>query len=229
MRTQPIIKVEKLHKWYGEEGETRIHVLRGVDLSIYRGETVVLLGKSGAGKSTLLHLLGGLDKPSMGSIFVKNRELNLMNETELSELRSNFVSYIFQFHYLLPEFTVLENVMIPLLIKEYKPSRSYKKALELLDILNIRDKINYKIQFLSGGESQRVAIARALVNEPEIILADEPTGNLDPDTSKIVTEYLISLSRKKNTTLVIVTHNSELVKSADRGLKIINGKIESLT
>jgi len=229
MRTQPIIKVEKLHKWYGEEGETRIHVLRGVDLSIYRGETVVLLGKSGAGKSTLLHLLGGLDKPSMGSIFVKNRDLNLMSETELSELRNNFVSYIFQFHYLLPEFTVLENVMIPLLIKEYKPSRCYKKALELLDILSIRDKINYKIQFLSGGESQRVAIARALVNEPEIILADEPTGNLDPDTSKIVTEYLISLSRKKNTTLVIVTHNSDLVKSADRGLKLINGKIESLT
>jgi len=209
-----IIIVKNLKKVY-KTGDTFLSILNGLNLSIKKGEVVAIVGSSGSGKSTLLNLIGGLDKPTSGIIILNNKHIEKTTEKELSEFRNSNIGFIFQFHHLLSEFTVVENVMIPYLILNFNRNKAYERSIELLKILGIYDKRDYKPSKLSGGESQRAAIARALVNSPEIILADEPTGNLDLKTAEDIKELLFSVTKKLGHTMVIVTHNESISNMAD--------------
>jgi lipoprotein-releasing system ATP-binding protein len=218
-----MIEAKKLHKFYGD-----LEVLKGVNLSIKIGEIVAIVGPSGAGKTTLLQILGTLDKPTN----LKNAELsinnsNLLNlkDKSLSKFRNQHIGFIFQFHQLLPEFTALENVCIPAFIGNKSKSEAETKAIELLSFLGLSDRIHHKPNELSGGEQQRVAVARALINNPDVIFADEPSGNLDSTSAKNLHELFFTLRKKFNQTFVIVTHNQELANMADRKLEMKDGKI----
>jgi lipoprotein-releasing system ATP-binding protein len=216
-----MIKTEGLRKKYGE-----LEVLKGVDLEIQQGEIVSIVGASGAGKSTLLHLLGTLDKPSSGSIFIEDKAIHSMNDRQLAQFRNQHIGFIFQFHNLLPEFTALENVCIPSFIKGNGPDQSEARALELLTLLGLKDRADHKPSQLSGGEQQRVAVARALINNPKVIFADEPSGNLDSKNAKELHELFFQLRKDFGQTFVIVTHNDELARMADRMLTMRDGKVE---
>jgi lipoprotein-releasing system ATP-binding protein len=216
-----MIKTEGLKKKYGE-----LEVLKGVDLEIHQGEIVSIVGASGAGKSTLLHLLGTLDKPSSGSIFIEDKAIHSMNDRQLAQFRNQHIGFIFQFHNLLPEFTALENVCIPSFIKGNGPDQSEARALELLTLLGLKDRADHKPSQLSGGEQQRVAVARALINNPKVIFADEPSGNLDSKNAKELHELFFQLRKDFGQTFVIVTHNDELARMADRMLTMRDGKVE---
>jgi lipoprotein-releasing system ATP-binding protein len=216
-----MIKTEGLRKKYGE-----LEVLKGVDLEIHQGEIVSIVGASGAGKSTLLHLLGTLDKPSSGSIFIEDKAIHSMNDRQLAQFRNQHIGFIFQFHNLLPEFTALENVCIPSFIKGNGPDQSEARALELLTLLGLKDRADHKPSQLSGGEQQRVAVARALINNPKVIFADEPSGNLDSKNAKELHELFFQLRKDFGQTFVIVTHNDELARMADRMLIMRDGKVE---
>ena len=216
-----MIKTEGLRKKYGE-----LEVLKGVDLEIHQGEIVSIVGASGAGKSTLLHLLGTLDKPSSGSIFIEDKAIHSMNDRQLAQFRNQHIGFIFQFHNLLPEFTALENVCIPSFIKGNGPDQSEVRALELLTLLGLKDRADHKPSQLSGGEQQRVAVARALINNPKVIFADEPSGNLDSKNAKELHELFFQLRKDFGQTFVIVTHNDELARMADRMLTMRDGKVE---
>ncbi|MFY8137563.1 MAG: ABC transporter ATP-binding protein [Flavobacteriales bacterium] len=216
-----MIKTEGLRKKYGE-----LEVLKGVDLEIHQGEIVSIVGASGAGKSTLLHLLGTLDKPSSGSIFIEDKAIHSMNDRQLAQFRNQHIGFIFQFHNLLPEFTALENVCIPSFIKGNGPDQSEARALELLTLLGLKDRADHKPSQLSGGEQQRVAVARALINNPKVIFADEPSGNLDSKNAKELHELFFQLRKDFGQTFVIVTHNDELARMADRMLTMRDGKVE---
>ncbi len=216
-----MIKTEGLRKKYGE-----LEVLKGVDLEIQQGEIVSIVGASGAGKSTLLHLLGTLDKPSSGSIFMEDKAIHSMNDRQLAQFRNQHIGFIFQFHNLLPEFTALENVCIPAFIKGNGPDQSEARALELLTLLGLKDRADHKPSQLSGGEQQRVAVARALINNPKVIFADEPSGNLDSKNAKELHELFFQLRKDFGQTFVIVTHNDELARMADRMLTMRDGKVE---
>ena len=216
-----MIKTEGLRKKYGE-----LEVLKGVDLEIHQGEIVSIVGASGAGKSTLLHLLGTLDKPSSGSIFIEDKAIHSMNDRQLAQFRNQHIGFIFQFHNLLPEFTALENVCIPSFIKGNGPDQSEARALELLSLLGLKDRADHKPSQLSGGEQQRVAVARALINNPKVIFADEPSGNLDSKNAKELHELFFQLRKDFGQTFVIVTHNDELARMADRMLTMRDGKVE---
>jgi lipoprotein-releasing system ATP-binding protein len=202
-----------------------LQVLKGIDFEIEKGTIVSIIGKSGAGKSTLLHLLGTLDTPDAGTIKIDNQVVTNLNAKELAKFRNQKIGFVFQFHHLLPEFTALENVMIPALIQKLNSSDASKNAAKLLDYLGLKDRMTHKPNELSGGEQQRVAIARALINDPAIILADEPTGNLDTQTSLDLHNLFIRLKDEMNQTFVIVTHNQELAKLSDRVVEMRDGLI----
>lgn len=215
-----MIKVENIHKSYGS-----LHVLKGIDLEIARGEIVSIVGASGAGKSTLLHIMGTLDRADKGNIYIDSRQIDKMPEREFSDFRNKNIGFVFQFHHLLPEFTALENVCIPAFIGKVPRAEAEKRAIELLSYLNLQDRISHKPSELSGGEQQRIAVARALINNPKVILADEPSGNLDSKSSEELHNLFFDLRQKFDQTFVIVTHNLELADMADRKLTIVDGRI----
>ena len=215
-----MIEVNDIRKDYGQ-----LEVLKGVDLKIEEKEIVTIVGKSGAGKSTLLHIMGALDKPDKGTIHFNGKNITGFNKKELALLRNEEIGFIFQFHYLLPEFSALENVCIPGYIKKSPKNQVIGKAKELLDYLGLSERLNHKPNQLSGGEQQRVAVARALINNPRVIFADEPSGNLDSGTSKELHDLIFNLRNDFGQTFVIVTHNEELAEMSDRKLLMIDGKI----
>ena len=219
-----LIEVSDIKKSYSITKEFRLEVLKGINLNIYKEEVVTIVGKSGAGKSTLLHILGTLDKPDSGKVYFDKEDVFLKKEKQIAEFRSKMVGFIFQFHHLLPEFTALENVMIPSMILG-EPDKA--KAEEILFEVGLKDRINHKPSELSGGEAQRVAIARALINSPKLILADEPTGNLDSENADSVIELIFNLRNKFKQTFVIVTHNEEFANKCDRIIKMHDGKVVS--
>nr|WP_298993579.1 ABC transporter ATP-binding protein [uncultured Polaribacter sp.] len=218
-----MIETKNIHKYYGD-----VEVLKGVDLEIKKGEIVAIVGPSGAGKTTLLQIIGTLDKPNKENnyeLLVNNTSLQNVTDKELSEFRNQHIGFIFQFHQLLPEFTALENVCIPAFIAKKSKKEAEERANELLDYLGLSHRKNHKPNELSGGEQQRVAVARSLVNKPSVILADEPSGNLDSTSAKNLHELFFKLRDEFQQTFVIVTHNQELANMADRKLTMKDGKI----
>jgi lipoprotein-releasing system ATP-binding protein len=217
-----MIKAKNIHKYYND-----LHVLKGVDLHITKGEIVSIVGASGAGKTTLLQILGTLDKVSTenSELVINEENLNSMNDRALAKFRNEHIGFIFQFHQLLPEFTALENVCIPAFIKNTSKPVAEKRAKELLDFLGLKDRYDHKPNELSGGEQQRVAVARALVNNPELIFADEPSGNLDSESAENLHNLFFKLRDEFGQTFVIVTHNEELADMADRKLVMVDGRI----
>ena len=215
-----MIKANNIRKSFGE-----LEVLKGVDLNIQAGEVVSIVGPSGAGKTTLLQILGTLDKPDTGRVTIKEVDFSKLNERELAAFRNKEIGFIFQFHQLLPEFTALENVMIPGLIAKKNPKEVEKKAKELLAYLQLSEREEHKPAELSGGEKQRIAVARALINDPSVILADEPSGSLDSKNKEELHKLLFELRDKFNLTVVIVTHDKELSALSDRILEMRDGMI----
>jgi lipoprotein-releasing system ATP-binding protein len=218
-----MIIAKNIHKYYGE-----VAVLKGVDFHIKKGEIVAIVGPSGAGKTTLLQIIGTLDKPLKEEKFelvLNDVSLNNLSDKEISSFRNKHIGFIFQFHQLLPEFTALENVCIPAFIAKKSKKEVEKRAKELLDFLGLSHRINHKPNELSGGEQQRVAVARALINNPSVILADEPSGNLDSESAKNLHELFFKLREEFGQTFVLVTHNNELAAMADRTLAMKDGKI----
>ena len=224
-----LIRVEDLYKTYvdaaSDDITTRVEVLKGVDVEVRQGEVLAILGKSGVGKSTLLHLIGGLDRPTSGSVFFEDRNIHAYNDRQLDRFRNLEIGFIFQFHHLLPEFTALENIAIGGLIAKKNVSEPYGSAGEILDYVDLADRSNHYPSELSGGERQRIAIGRALINQPKVILADEPTGNLDRKTSDDILDLLWDLNGRLNRTLILVTHDHGLAQRADRMVHIVDGKI----
>ncbi len=217
-----MIKARNIHKKYGT-----LEVLKGIDLEIGKSEIISVVGASGAGKTTLLQILGTIEKPSEGSIFNKETDLFKLSDKKLADFRNTNIGFVFQFHQLLPEFTAIENVMLPALINGKSKSDAYSRAMELLGFLNIADKADKKPDTMSGGENQRVAVARALINKPQIVLADEPSGNLDSKSARELQDLFLRLRDEFGQAFVIVTHNEELANIADRKLTIVDGKIDS--
>jgi lipoprotein-releasing system ATP-binding protein len=218
--SQPILSARNIHKYYGA-----LHVLQGVDLDIHAGEIVSMVGPSGSGKSTLLHILGTLDEPAEGEIRLKNLELHSLKGKSLAAFRNRHIGFVFQFHHLLPEFTALENVCIPGWIGGTVKSSIEARARELLEILGVGHRMENKPAAMSGGEQQRVAVCRALINSPDIIFADEPTGNLDSANAKELHQLFFELRGKFKQTFLIVTHNEALAEMSDRVVRMQDGKI----
>ena len=214
-----MLKLSNIHFSYGET-----KVLKGIDLDVKKGEIVSIVGSSGAGKTTLLHILGTLEKVETGNYSINNKSIVDLNTNELSKFRNLEVGFIFQFHNLLPEFSAFENICLPGYISNENKVNIEKRALELLEILGISDKKNNKPNELSGGEQQRVAIARALINSPSIVLADEPSGNLDSKNANNLHNLILKLNKELKQTFIIVTHNKELAAMTDRSLKMVDGK-----
>jgi lipoprotein-releasing system ATP-binding protein len=219
------LRVELLYKEYVMGKNLVLPVLKGVDMEVKEGEVVVVVGPSGSGKSTLLHLLGGLDRPTSGKIFIYDADLSDLSEDELAAFRNERLGFVFQFHHLLPEFTALENVAMPALIKGDTLVTASERAAELLHEVGLDGRNDHKPSELSGGEQQRVAVARALMNDPKLVLADEPSGNLDEQNSLKLHELLMSLADRRRLTFVIATHNLDLTKRANRVLQLIDGKL----
>lgn len=209
-----------IHKSYGN-----LHVLKGVNLEISASEIVSIVGSSGAGKSTLLHILGTLDQPDQGSLQMGGKDLFNMKSEELAKFRNEQIGFIFQFHNLLPEFTALENIQIPAFIQGKSPAQIQKKAGELAELLGITSRLDHKPSSLSGGEQQRVAVARALINSPQVVFADEPSGNLDTKNARALHELFFTLRKELGHSFVIVTHNEELAAMADRKVEMKDGNI----
>ena len=216
--------VKELKKSF-KSGDDSLEVLKGLNFSIAKGEMLGVVGASGAGKSTLLHVIGALDKPTEGSVVFNNQEIFKMNKTQLAGFRNKRIGFVFQFNNLLPEFTAIENVMLPAIINKKRKDEAAIEAKRILTEVGLKDRINHRPGKLSGGEQQRVAIARALMNEPDLILADEPTGNLDSKTSEDIYELFFRMNREKGQTFVIVTHNDTLVKKMMRVIKLADGMI----
>jgi len=215
-----MISGKNIHKSYGT-----LEVLKGIDLEVSKGEIVSVVGASGAGKTTLLQIIGTLDNPTSGSISFDNQDISSLNEKRLAAFRNINIGFVFQFHHLLPEFTALENLCIPAFIAGISHKEAKNRALELLDFLHLTDRAEHKPSALSGGEQQRVAVARALMNHPSVILADEPSGNLDSANAKELHSLFFALRKKFNQTFVIVTHNQELADMSDRKLMMVDGRI----
>jgi lipoprotein-releasing system ATP-binding protein len=217
-----LIEAIDLKKSYPITKEFRLEVLKGINLNIFKEEIVTIVGKSGAGKSTLLHLLGTLDNPDSGKILFDGEDIFVKKEKQIAEFRSRSIGFIFQFHHLLPEFTAIENVLIPSMITG-KPDK--ERAEEILTEVGLKDRLNHKPSELSGGEAQRVAIARALINSPKLVLADEPTGNLDTENADSIIELIFNLRNKYKQTFVIVTHNEDFANKCDRIINLNDGKV----
>lgn len=203
----------------------KLQILKGVDLSVRKGEIISIVGASGAGKSTLLHIIGSISKPDSGSVEINNVDLFKLSASKLSAFRNQNIGFIFQFHHLLPEFTALENVCMPAMIAKRAKKESEFKAMELLEMLGLSHRINHKPSELSGGEQQRIAVARALINNPAIILADEPSGNLDSESASDLNDLFLDLRQQLNQTFIIVTHNETLANIADRQVRMKDGVI----
>ena len=216
-----MIEAINIHKYFGE-----LHILKGVNLKIERGEIVSIVGPSGAGKSTLLHILGTLDRADNGKVLYAEKDVFMLHDKKLGIFRNQNIGFVFQFHHLLPEFTALENVSIPAFIAKKEEQSVVNRAKELLLYLGLKDRLDHKPSQLSGGEQQRVAVARALINNPTVVLADEPSGNLDSDSARDLHKLFFSLREKFLQTFVIVTHNEELANLADRKLTIKDGLFE---
>jgi lipoprotein-releasing system ATP-binding protein len=215
-----MIRIEQLHKSYGS-----LHVLKGINLGISKGEVISIVGASGAGKSTLLHIIGTLDRADSGRVYFDNVEVGSLPEKKLSVFRNMNIGFVFQFHHLLPEFTALENVCIPAYIKGVSRVQADKKAFRLLEYMNLQHKAGQKPSQLSGGEQQRIAVARALIDDPAVVLADEPSGNLDSATALELHKLFFDLRRQLEQTFVIVTHNNQLAEMADRKITMKDGNI----
>ncbi len=224
MSKKPILECRNLAKSY-HEGSFTVDVLNDIDLQVAPSEMVSIVGNSGSGKSTLLHLLGGLDKPTRGEVLINGLDVMKLSEVERCKLRNNTLGFVYQFHHLLPEFTALENVCMPLLIRGLPPKQIQPRAELLLEKVGLKDRMTHKIGELSGGERQRVAIARALVIDPLCVLADEPTGNLDPKNAERVFDLFLDLQKTFQTSVIIVTHDLRLAQQAQRVLQIKNGKL----
>jgi len=219
----PLIEARGLKKTY-MSGDRELTVIDGLDLTVSAGETVAIVGASGTGKSTLLHLLGGIDRPSAGEILFEGRRLDALSATALARYRSAAVGFVFQFHFLMPDFTALENVQMPLLLGGERSGPSARRAAELLADVGLADRGHHRPGELSGGEQQRVAIARAIARSPQLLLADEPTGNLDRGTGEAVFSLLQRLNRERGLTLVVVTHNRELASACGKTLTLESGR-----
>jgi len=215
-----MISGKNIHKSYGP-----LEVLKGIDLEINKGEIVSIVGASGAGKTTLLQIIGTLDKPTSGSIKFESQDVNTLSEKKLASFRNMNIGFVFQFHHLLPEFTALENLCIPAFIAGISQKEAKLRAMELLEFLHLTERAEHKPSALSGGEQQRVAVARALMNHPSVILADEPSGNLDSANAKELHKLFFTLREKFNQTFIIVTHNQELADMSDRKLMMVDGRI----
>jgi lipoprotein-releasing system ATP-binding protein len=222
-----LYEIEDLWKTYSN-GSKRVEVLRGIHLRVGAGETVAVPGPSGVGKSTLLHILGLLDRPTDGTVLLDGGDILALSDTERARLRNKRIGFVFQFFQLLAEFTALENVIMPGLIAGERRKTLRERSLQLLTDVGLKDRINHRPGELSGGEQQRVAIARALIMSPDVLLADEPTGNLDPDTGEEIEALLIDLNRSRHTTLVVVTHKDSLSRAMDRRVGLVAGKLEEL-
>ena len=223
----PVIQCENLGKTYAE-GKLRTPVFDGLQLSVAQGETVAIVGASGAGKSTLLHLLGGLDTPTVGEVIVAGQYMSTLSDAGRGALRNKALGFIYQFHHLLPEFTALENVMLPVLLSGAAVNESTQRAQALLESVGLGHRLQHKPGELSGGERQRAAVARALVNRPACVLGDEPTGNLDEKTAATVFDLMLALNHEQHTSLVLVTHDRKLARRLDRVLELHEGKLREL-
>ena len=220
-----MLETRDLHKTY-QAGDAKVDALRSVSLKILPGEIVAITGPSGCGKSTLLHILGALDTPTSGQVYLEGRPLHSLNDDKLTSLRQLKIGFVFQFFHLLPTLTVEENVLLPLLLSGRADSAGKTRARALLDSVGLADRTRHRPHQLSGGQLQRAALARALIHRPSILLADEPTGNLDSASSAAVVDLLTSLARREKTTVVLVTHSEEVAQAADRRIRLVDGRIQ---
>lgn len=225
MESQPIIKIKNVEKTYGQ-GRSMLRVLKGISLEIGKGENIAVVGPSGAGKSTLLNIIGCLDGFQSGNMEVMYRDISHLSVEDLASFRNHHIGFIFQLHNLLAEFNAVENVMIPLLIRRTKKNEARDRAMALLEKFGLADRAYHKPGKLSGGECQRIAVARAIVGEPDIILADEPTGSLDTENSMMLTNTLFKLGRESNTTVVMVTHDTKIAAMTERTITLVDGEIK---
>lgn len=219
-----LIEAKNLRKSYGI-GTNRLEVLRGVDITIQKGENIAIVGPSGAGKSTLLNLLGCLDRPSAGSLSIAGRELAQYGVSDLAGFRNRTIGFVFQSNNLLPEFTALENVMLPLLVRRENPRRARAKAMELIARFGLEARADHRPGEMSGGECQRITVARALAGDPEIILADEPTGSLDRKNSDNLIDFLFAIGKERSSTVIIVTHDQSIADRTERRIHLVDGAV----
>jgi ABC-type lipoprotein export system ATPase subunit len=222
--SKPLLSAVDIHKSF-PSGEDYIHVIRGLNLDLYEGDLTCILGPSGSGKSTLLHILAGIDTPDEGEVRIESKRISRLSERKRARLRNRLVGVVFQFHYLLPELTALDNVMVPLLIRGVSPAEASKKSEELLGFLGLSERLEHYPYQLSGGESQRVALARALIGDPRIVLADEPSGNLDKKSKDIIHGLLIRLNEEMDVTFLIATHDSDTATIGEKIIHLQEGKI----
>ncbi len=220
---RPLLKIENIRKSFESNGKI-LHVLKGIDLEVLPGESIAITGPSGAGKSTLLNIIGTLEPPSEGTVFFEDRNVYEMDELRLCEVRNRAIGFIFQLHHLLPEFNAEENTKIPALISGYSQGESYEMAVDILSQVGLKERLRHRVGELSGGEQQRVAIARALIMGPQLLLADEPTGNLDKVTGDEIIKLLLSLNKSKGLALIIATHNLELAQQMSVRLLLVDGR-----
>ena len=222
---KPVLELASIKKSFSKGSSNKIEVLKGVDLQLFPGEIVALVAPSGAGKSTLLQIAGLLDKPLSGKIFIDGQEIQHKSDNQLTMIRRREIGFVYQFHHLLPEFSSRENIDLPQLANGFPSKDAQRRSNELLDLVNLANRSNHRPAELSGGEQQRIAICRALANKPKIILADEPTGNLDQNTTLSVFESLLNIVKKTNLAALIATHNLDLARRMDRVVELIDGKI----